>query len=368
MKILSGKSGNMDFFNIYKGKRVLITGHTGFKGGWLSTWLHLLGADIYGYALDPLHEQGIYSMSGISSKINDHRGDIKDKSKLSDYVNYIKPDFIFHLAAQPLLLESYKNPVETFEINTLGTVNVLEAIRQCPTVKAGVFITTDKCYENKEWVWGYRENEPMGGHDPYSASKGAAELVISSYRESFFREKGKTAIASARAGNVIGGGDWADFRLVPDIFRAIESGKTIELRNPNATRPWQHVLEPLSGYLLLGAKLFEHPQRFAEAWNFGPFVHEIHSVADVVKEIIKYTGKGDFKDVSDSDKLHEANLLMLDISKANQKLGWYPVLNFKETIQMTSDWYMKFRDTDVFELTKKQILTYQDKWNSMLGN
>jgi len=358
----------MQVLEIYKGKKVLITGHTGFKGTWLSIWLQLLGADVYGYALDPLHEDGIFSLSGITNKINDSRGDIRDISKLTKYLQSINPDFVFHLAAQPLVLESYRNPLETFEINTQGTANVLEAIRLCPSVKAAVIITTDKCYDNQERKQGYREEEPMGGHDPYSASKGAAELIIASYRKSFFHTKGNTAIASARAGNVIGGGDRADFRLVPDIFRAIESGKTIEIRNPEATRPWQHVLEPLSGYLLLGAKMYSEPEKFAQAWNFGPFMSDVHSVLDVVKEIIAYAGQGEYREIKDPSKPHEANLLMLDISKANQQLGWKPVLNFQETIRITSDWYLNSGNANVFELTEKQIQNYQEIWSSLPGN
>lgn len=358
----------MNALEIYKGKKVLITGHTGFKGAWLSIWLNLLGADVYGYALDPFHKDGIFPLSGISDKIKDTRGDIRDTKKLNEYLRLVKPDFVFHLAAQALVLESYQNPLETFEINTQGTANVLEAIRLCGSVGAAVMITTDKCYENKEQTKGYREEDAMGGHDPYSASKGAAEIIIASYRRSFFHEKGCTAISSARAGNVIGGGDWAEFRLVPDIFRAIELGRTIELRNPNSTRPWQHVLEPLGGYLLLGAKMYNEPEKFAEAWNFGPNMQDVHTVLDVVKEIISYSDKGEYKVIADPAKKHEANLLMLDIGKANRKLNWQPVLSFSETIQMTSHWYLNFRNTNVFELTKSQILQYQQKWKSRQEN
>jgi CDP-glucose 4,6-dehydratase len=368
MKILRGRSGEMGVLNIYKGKKVLITGHTGFKGGWLSIWLHLLGAEVYGFALDPVHENGIYIKSGISSKIYDHRGDIRNRSMVLELIGNIKPDFIFHLAAQPLVIESYRVPAETFETNTIGTVNLLEAIRLNPEVRAGVFITSDKCYENKETDHAYKESDPMGGHDPYSASKGAAEIAIGSFRSSFFSSKGKAAIASARAGNVIGGGDWADFRLVPDIFRSIESGKAIELRNPDATRPWQHVLEPLGGYLLLGARLYENPEAFSGSWNFGPPTDEVHSVGDMVREIIAYTGKGEFSSTTLDRKLHEAKLLKLDISKARQKLGWVPVLTFNEAICMTADWYMNYRGTDAFELTIKQIITYQRKWNLLKEN
>lgn len=353
----------MDFLKTYKGKKVLITGHTGFKGGWLSIWLEMLGAEVYGYALDSLHENGIYLSSGISNRMNDRRGDIRDLEKLLIVFREVRPDVVFHLAAQALVIESYNNPVETFEINIQGTVNVLEAIRQTNSVKAAVMITTDKCYENKEWLWGYRETEPMGGHDPYSASKGAAELVISSYRRSFFNEKGNSAIASARAGNVIGGGDWASNRLVPDIFRSIEKNEEIIIRNPFSTRPWQHVLEPLGAYLLLGSKLMNNPVNYSEAWNFGPYSHEIHPVKDVVESIINYAGKGSWKDRSNSNQLHEANILMLDISKANNKLQWFPVLDFQETIRFTTDWHMNSKLVNVLEFSQNQIIDYQRKWN-----
>lgn len=348
----------------YTNRKVLITGHTGFKGGWLSIWLNMLGADVYGYALEPLHDKGIFAASGIAKKINDLRGDIKDLDQLKNAFNEIQPEIVFHLAAQPIVLESYHNPVDTFVTNTQGTVNVLEAIRHTASVKAAVIITTDKCYENREWVWGYREDEAMGGHDPYSASKGAAELAISTYRRSFFTGKHKPAIASARAGNVIGGGDWAAYRLVPDIFRALENGKPIELRNPAATRPWQHVLEPLSGYLLLGANLMENAEQFTEAWNFGPHLHDVHNVQTVVEQIIKLAGKGLWSDVSKPEQLHEANLLMLDISKAIRQLKWKPVLNFWETIQMTTDWYMRYMRQDVLKLTVEQIELFTEKWKS----
>lgn len=358
----------MKILNYYKNRKVLITGHTGFKGGWLSIWLNMLGADVYGYALDPLHENGIFKASGIESKITDLRGDIRDLDGLNYALNKIEPEIIFHLAAQPIVIESYKTPAETFAVNTHGTVNVLEAIRLTPSVKAAVMITTDKCYENKEWMWGYRENEPMGGHDPYSASKGAAELVISAYRRSFFTGKGKPAIASARAGNVIGGGDWADYRLVPDIFKALGNTKTIDLRNPAAIRPWQHVLEPLSGYLMLGARLMENPELFAGAWNFGPHLHDIHNVQTVVEHIIRFAGKGEWRDVSTKDQIHEANLLLLDISKAMHLLKWRPCLTFEETMRMTTDWYMKYSMEDVFELSQAQIKTYIKKWTSRNEN
>lgn len=354
----------MDFLNVFKGKKVLITGHTGFKGGWLSLWLNHIGADIAGYALDPKYPDGIFTLSGISMDIRDYRDDIRDLNLLKKVFHDVQPEVVFHLAAQPLVLESYKNPVETFNVNIMGTVNVLEAIRSTSSVKAAVMITTDKCYENREWVWGYREDEPMGGHDPYSASKGAAELVISSWRRSFFNKNDAPLIASARAGNVIGGGDWCENRLVPDIIRALLSNSPIELRNPNATRPWQHVLEPLSGYLKLGALLLEGNSQYAEGWNFGPFVHEVQSVKTVVETMLKMTGKGTWIDRSEGIKQHEANLLILDITKAIQRLKWMPTLTFDENIRLTLDWYLNYKIKDVRELSLQQIKYFESKWKS----
>jgi CDP-glucose 4,6-dehydratase len=352
----------MDFMDLYRNKKVLITGHTGFKGGWLAIWLNMLGAKVGGYALDPVYEKGIFHSSGITDQILDYRADIRDRNKLFEFFNKEQPEIVFHMAAQPLVLESYNNPVETFEVNVQGTVNVLEAIRQTSSVKAAVMITTDKCYENKEMIWGYRENEPMGGHDPYSASKGAAELVISAYRRSFFMGEGKPAIASARAGNVMGGGDWSENRLIPDIWKAILANKTIEIRNPQAIRPWQHVLDPLFGYLKLGAALLHSPGQFAEAWNFGPFTHDVHSVKNVVENIIFYSGKGEWNDLSKPGQMHEATLLMLDITKAIQKLHWQPVLDFHESIKFTVEWYKDALLNDPLTFSQNQIKQYLEKW------
>jgi CDP-glucose 4,6-dehydratase len=357
----------MESLKVFKGKKVLITGHTGFKGGWLSLWLNYLGADVAGYALDPKYPDGIFTLSGISKDIRDYRGDVRDLKYLKKVFGEVQPEVVFHLAAQPLVLESYKNPVETFDVNIMGTVNVLEAIRNTSSVKAGVMITTDKCYENREWIWGYREDEPMGGHDPYSASKGAAELVISSWRRSFFSKNEAPLIASARAGNVIGGGDWCENRLVPDIIRALLSNSPIELRNPDATRPWQHVLEPLSGYLKLGALLVEGNTRYAEGWNFGPYVHEVHSVRKVVETMLKMAGKGTWIDRSEGVKQHEANLLILDITKAIQKLKWMPTLSFGENIRLTLEWYMNYKSQDVRALSLQQIKYFESKWKSPGG-
>lgn len=355
--------GIKNLLNRYKGKKVLITGHTGFKGSWLSIWLDMLGANVIGISLDPKTEKDNFNLSGIGKKITDIRADIRGFNELLEIFQNEKPEIVFHLAAQPLVLEGYNNPLETFETNTLGTVNVLEAIRLTDSVKVGVMITTDKVYDNKEWIWPYREDERLGGYDPYSASKGASELIISSYRNSFFnpedyKNHGKS-IASVRAGNVIGGGDWADNRIIPDCIRSIENNKTIEVRSPKAVRPWQHVLEPLSGYLLLGAKMIEEPTKYAEAWNFGPEVSNIVSVERLVKEIIRDYGTGDWKDISDLIEFHEAKLLSLDINKVKSSLGWRPILDFKETIKLTIDWYLIYNENR--QISEKQIIFFQNR-------
>ena len=350
--------------SIFKNKKILLTGHTGFKGAWLAIWLEQLGAQVVGLALDPRSEDGVFVRSGIGERIGDYRADIRDAEAVRRILAAEQPEVVFHLAAQALVLDSYTAPVDTFAVNTMGTAHVLEAIRHTPSVKAAVMITTDKCYENREWVYGYRECDPMGGHDPYSASKGAAEIVISSYRRSFFAQPGRAAIASARAGNVIGGGDWSANRLVPDIIRALESGQPLPVRNPRAVRPWQHVLEPLGGYLLLAARLLDEALRYADAWNFGPLPDGVYAVRDIVDALIHHFGRGAWQDVSDATQPHEANLLMLDISKAMQQLGWRPVLDFEETMRFTGEWYATFRERAVLDLCHEQIQNYTDLWTS----
>lgn len=353
------------FDGFYKGKKVLVTGHTGFKGSWLSIWLEAMGAEVIGFSLDPYSERDNFVLSEISSKIIDIRGDIRDKNTLTEVFSKYRPEIVFHLAAQPLVRLSYDIPLETYEVNVMGTINVLEAIRVTDSVKVGVMITTDKCYENKEQIWGYRENEPMGGYDPYSSSKGAAEIAISSWRNSFFNPRnynvhGKS-IASARAGNVIGGGDWALDRIIPDCIRAIEAQEAICIRNKKAIRPWQHVLEPLSGYLLLAKKMWDAPQEFCEGWNFGPRTESIATVWGVASQVIDNYGKGELKDSSDPNAMHEANLLMLDISKAKFKLGWEPRMNLNQCIKLTVDWYKKYKKEDVYSLCLEQIESYIEK-------
>jgi len=328
------------FNNIYKNKKVLITGDTGFKGSWLAIWLKELGADVYGYALPPKREEDNFVRCGLREKINHVDGDIRDLKKLVNYFNEVQPEIAFHFAAQPIVLESYDGPHYTFETNVMGTVNFFEAVRNTKSVKAIVNITSDKCYQNNEWVWGYRESDPMGGKDPYSASKGCSELVTTAYLNSFFYKDSHCAITSARAGNVIGGGDWADYRIIPDFFRAVKKNEKLIIRNPYATRPWQHVLEPLSGYLLLASKLYEKGNKFSGGWNFGPLDQSNYKVSELIEKITEYYGKGDvIFEENNSEKLHEANMLKLDISKAIWNLKWNPVLGFDELIKFTVDGY-----------------------------
>lgn len=354
------------FNNFYKGKRVLVTGHTGFKGSWLSIWLHELGAEVVGVAKDPFTERDNFVLSGIGNKIKvDIRADIRDGEKMKEIFAEYQPEIVFHLAAQPLVRLSYDIPVETYETNVMGTINVMEAIRATDSVKVGVMITTDKCYENKEQIWGYRENEPMGGYDPYSSSKGAAEIAISSWRRSFFNpadygKKHHVSLASVRAGNVIGGGDWALDRIIPDCIKAIESGEPIAIRNKKAVRPWQHVLEPLSGYMLLAQKMWENPTKYCEGWNFGPRAESISTVWEVASKLIANYGKGELKDMSDPNAVHEANLLMLDISKAKFKLGWEPRMNIDQCAALVADWYKRYMTEDVYNLCIEEINKYLD--------
>lgn len=351
-----------EFADFYKGKRVFITGHTGFKGSWLSIWLNELGAEVVGFSKDPYTERDNFVLAELENKITDLRGDICDGDLLKSIFAVYKPEIVFHLAAQPLVRLSYDIPVETYQTNVMGTINVLEAIRASESVKVGIMITTDKCYENKEQIWGYRENEPMGGYDPYSSSKGAAEIAIASWRRSFFNpnqhEKHGKSIASVRAGNVIGGGDWALDRIIPDCIKAIEAGIAIEIRSPKAIRPWQHVLEPLSGYMLLASKMWNEPSKFCEGWNFGPHAESIATVWDIASKVVVNYGRGELRDLSNPNALHEANLLMLDIAKAKLKLGWEPKLNIDQTVQLTVEWYLNYKKRNVYALCVEQIEKY----------
>ncbi|MEG1555278.1 MAG: CDP-glucose 4,6-dehydratase [Bacteroidales bacterium] len=354
---------NLDIFNnFYAGKKVLVTGHTGFKGSWLSIWLRELGAQVIGFSQDPYSKNDNFVLSCLKDKIVDIRGDIRNKTEVETVFEKYQPDLVFHLAAQPLVRFSYQQPVETYETNVMGTLQVMEAFRKCPSSKVAIMITTDKCYENKEQIWGYRENEAMGGYDPYSSSKGAAEIAIASWRRSFmnplYYEKHGKSIASVRAGNVIGGGDWMEDRIVPDCIRALEQNLPIEIRSPKAIRPWQFVLEPLSGYLLLAEKIWSTPTQYCEGWNFGPNSDATADVWTIASKIVEYYGNGKLIDVSNPDSLHEAQLLMLDINKAKYKLQWHPRLTLDKTLELTVEWYKKYPSENVYELCKNQIYQY----------
>jgi len=346
------------FREAYKGKKVFITGHTGFKGTWLTMWLKELGAEVCGYSLEPNTNPSMYSICNVEDDIISVFGDIRDEYNLYVAMREFNPDIIFHLAAQPIVRLSYQEPKLTYETNVIGTLNVYEAARKCNSVQAIVSITTDKCYENKEWVYGYRETDSMGGHDPYSSSKGCVELLTASYRRSFFEEKG-ILLASARAGNVIGGGDWAEDRLIPDFVKGVSKNEPIIIRNPLATRPWQHVLEPLSGYLWLGAELLSGKSELATGWNLGPKDSDVLSVEDILKESIKEWGKGSYE-LDSLANPHEANLLKLDISKARAELKWTPVNNVYKTVHNTIEWYKNYYEgkIDMRNYTIRQIRDY----------
>jgi len=350
------------FKNIYKDKRVLVTGHTGFKGSWLTAWLLSLGAKVAGYSLSIPTEPAHIEELNILSKIDHYLGDIKDYDNFYKVCQDFKPEFIFHLAAQPLVRDSYTDPRNTFEVNMVGTLNVLEVIRMMSdTVKVGIMITSDKCYDNVEWIYGYRENDALGGADPYSGSKGAAELIAKSYMLSFFKD-GKTRVATVRAGNVIGGGDWAKDRIVPDIVKSWSNGKPVEIRSPYSTRPWQHVLEPLSGYLNLAANLYEKDSElYNQAFNFGPDSKINKNVGELIDEMkLNWTTSPGWINQSTDSFMKESNLLKLSCDKANIQLKWFPVMGFEETIAFTVNWYVDFyqHKKDMYSVTTAQIEQY----------
>lgn len=355
------------FNNFYKGKRVLVTGHTGFKGSWLSIWLHELGAEVVGIGLDPYSEKDNFVLSGIGCKIKaDIRADICDGQRMKEIFAEYQPEIVFHLAAQPLVRLSYDIPVETYEANVMGTIHIMEAIRATKSVKVGVMITTDKCYDNCETLEGYVETDPFGGYDPYSSSKGACEVAIQSWRRSFFNpedygKKHTVSLASVRAGNVIGGGDWAKDRIIPDCIRALEEERVIDIRSPKAVRPWEHVLEPLSGYMLLAQLMWDNPTDYCEGWNFGPEAEGVSTVWEVASEVIKNYGYGELKDSSEPNAVHEANLLMLNINKAKSRLGWYPRMNMQQCIELVVDWYKRYQTEDVYELCVEEINKFIEK-------
>jgi len=346
-------------FGLFKKRKVFVTGHTGFKGSWLTKILSMAGAEVLGYSLDDRVEPNHYDLMKMNEAITSLSGDIRNFEHLNGVVAEFQPELIFHLAAQPLVRRSYREPIDTFATNFMGTVHLLEAARTSSSVRSLVYVSTDKCYENNEHIWGYREVDELGGSDPYSASKGASEIAVSSYMKSFFDSNQEIGIASARAGNVIGGGDWGIDRIVPDCIRAIESNKSVTIRNPDSTRPWQHVLEPLSGYLLLAQKLFEQPKKWDGAWNFGPSTLDVLSVSQLAERIIDKLGTGEIIINDDFSVMKEAVLLQLNCDKANRILGWYPRWDVHKTIIETSLWYAEYLShNDVNKVTEKQIQDY----------
>jgi CDP-glucose 4,6-dehydratase len=354
---VEGVVGEMDF---WKGKKVLVTGHTGFKGSWFSLWLKELGAEVIGYSLEPPTQPNLFTIAQISEGMVSIRGDIRNSEYLKKAVKKHKPEFVFHFAAQPLVRKSYASPIETFETNVIGTVNLLNAVRFSDNTRVVINVTSDKCYQNKEWVWGYRETDAIGGNDPYSCSKGCSELITNSFRKSFFDASG-VAVASVRAGNVIGGGDWAEDRLVPDAIKALICDKQPIIRNPNAIRPWQYVLEPLKGYLILAEKMWKDSRRFSGAWNFGPEDENSITVKDLIGMLIKIWG--DIPPnwcLDDNSNLYESNTLKLDCSKSKTYLGWKSVLGIEETLKRTVRWYAEYIDNqDMRNVTIDQIKSYE---------
>ncbi|MHB1493982.1 MAG: CDP-glucose 4,6-dehydratase [Acidithiobacillus sp.] len=351
--------------DFWRGRKVFVTGHTGFKGGWLGLWLQNLGAQLNGFALQPPTNPSLFEVAAVERGMRSTIGDIRHAEALTHAVATAQPEIVFHLAAQPLVRYSYAQPVETFASNVMGTVHLLEAVRRTPSVRAVVIVTSDKCYENQEWPWGYREIDPMGGYDPYSSSKGCAELVVAAYRNSYFHldrySEHRVAIASARAGNVIGGGDWAEDRLVPDILRAASSGAAVRIRNPRAIRPWQHVLEPLSGYLLLAQRLWEKGPSFASAWNFGPSEDDAKPVSWLADCITHQWGDGAGWEMDGSEQVHEAHYLRLDCSKARTELGWHPRWGLENALDQTIAWHRDFLSgKDMRIVSLEQIHNYQE--------
>ena len=349
--------------NVFKDRNILVIGHTGFKGAWLSIWLHESGANVAGFSLESYENDYIFRASKLGSKVNDERGDIRSFKQLQKIFAEYKPEIVFHLAAQSLVRKSYNEPVGTFETNIIGTVNVLECIRLSDSVKSAIIVTSDKCYKNKNDGKSYKEDDELGGHDPYSASKACAEIVTGSYGNSFFGNSDK-CIASVRAGNVLGGGDFAKDRLVPDCIRALQKKEPIKIRNPDSKRPWQHVLEPIYGYMLLAEKLAKGQKRFAEAWNFGPDQSSTITVKEVADLIIRFWGEGKWIEVQESnEKMMETEVLSLDSTKARKMLGWKPVWNINTTLSKTVDWYKKSNREDAYKLCVKQIKEFTKKLN-----
>lgn len=350
--------------NFWRSKRVLLTGHTGFKGSWLSLWLQSMGTSLRGIALDPPTTPALFSVAHVAEGMEHRTVDIRDLAAVNAQMDDFKPDIVVHMAAQPLVRYSYQEPIVTYATNVMGTAHLLEAARRVGSVKAMINVTSDKCYENHEWVWGYRENDPMGGHDPYSSSKGCSELITSAYRLSFFEQAG-IALASVRAGNVIGGGDWSSDRLIPDILRAFEANTPVVIRSPNSIRPWQHVLEPLSGYLMLLQALCEDSERYSGGWNFGPNDEDAKPVKWIVEQMNKNWGD-DVSYIQDNSKHpHEANYLKLDISKSKSQLGWKPIWNINQALEKISDWHKAWlAGSEMRSICEQQIAVYQSDTQS----
>jgi CDP-glucose 4,6-dehydratase len=345
----------------FHGRRVLVTGDTGFKGSWLCAWLLELGADVYGYALPAEQPSDLYNQLGLARRIKHVDADIRDHAKVMQFFREVQPEFVLHLAAQSLVRPSYADPKGTFDTNVAGSVNILEAVRATPSVRSLVYVTSDKCYRNKEWVWGYRETDELGGRDPYSASKAAAEIVFSAYCDSFFAHRDGFGAASVRAGNVIGGGDWATDRIVPDCLRALQRGDGVQIRNPGSTRPWQHVLDPLSGYLLIAARLAEDPKRYGGAWNFGPVADDVRTVGDLANEIVRVWGSGVVGKRAEVNPPHEAGMLWLSCDKARQGLHWKAQWHFERAVRETVEWYKQVGlGADAAEVTRRQLLAYME--------
>ena len=353
--------------NFWRDKRVFITGHTGFKGSWLTLWLHMLGARVSGFSLPAPTNPSLFHLARLQGCAQTTTGDVRDLLHVSETMAAVQPDIVIHMAAQPLVREAYSSPVDTYAVNVMGTAHVLEAVRNTPSVRSVVVVTSDKCYENREWLWGYREDDPMGGHDPYSSSKGAAELVTSAYRRSFFAANpdNPVGVASVRAGNVIGGGDFAADRLIPDFIRARERDEPVSIRNPHAVRPWQFVLEPLSGYLQIAQLLFENGAQYAEGWNFGPADTDLQSVSQLCATFNHSLQKNDVSPVevrleADANAPHEAAFLRLDISKARQRLDWVPKMELYTALELTAQWYGGYlNNEDLRALSENQIAFYQ---------
>lgn len=348
------------YLEFFKGKRVLVTGDTGFKGSWLSFWLHELGSDVVGYSLPPEDENAHFNLIELDTLIHHINGDIRDIDSLKQIFDEFQPEFIFHLAAQSLVRRSYHNPKLTFDTNIGGSVNILELSRKTPPLRVLIYVTSDKCYQNREWIWGYRENDALGGHDPYAASKAAAEIVFSAYMHSYFNGKPEFGAASTRAGNVIGGGDWAPDRIVPDCIRSLQNNMPISIRNPDAIRPWQHVLEPLSGYLLLAARLYSDPQKYSGSWNFGPKGESSRNVRELTEKIVSCWGEGGIHiNTSDDSSLRESRMLYLNCDKAFQVLQWHSQWDFERAVTEAVRWYKEVHSgCAAIGITRQQIFDY----------